>query len=116
MRLMANENVPLDAVNALRDDGHDVLWIRSTAPGSTDLEVLAMSQEQCRVLITFDKDFGELAFRSRQPAACGIILFRVPMISSAYLAEIIVNAIGSRTDWEGHFTVVESNRVRMKAL
>jgi len=116
MRLLANENIPLDAIEALREDGPDVLWIRAEAPGSTDIEVMALAQEQDRVLITFDKDFGELTFRSKRPATCGIILFRVPMISAAYIARILVKAIGSRSDWKGHFAVVERNRIRMKPL
>jgi hypothetical protein len=39
VRFLANENFPLDAVEALRTEGHDVAWIRRDAPGSTDLEV-----------------------------------------------------------------------------
>lgn len=40
MRLLANENIPLSAVEALRDCGHDVLWIREKSPGVTDIEVM----------------------------------------------------------------------------
>jgi len=116
MRLLANENIPLDAIEALREDGHDIIWIRAEAPGSTDIEVMALAQEQNRVLITFDKDFGELAFRSKHPAACGVILFRVPMTSAAYIARVLVKAIGSRSDWKGHFAVVERDKIRMKPL
>jgi hypothetical protein len=36
MRFLANENFPLDAVEALRRSGHDVGWVRTDAPGSTD--------------------------------------------------------------------------------
>jgi predicted nuclease of predicted toxin-antitoxin system len=63
MRILANENFPGDAVNALRLEGHDVAWIREDAPGSLDTQVLQRAQDEERVLITFDKDFGELAFR-----------------------------------------------------
>ena len=60
-RFLANENIPFDAVRALREKGYDVLWTREDSPGSTDIEVLEAAQKQDRVLITFDKDFGELA-------------------------------------------------------
>lgn len=40
MRFLANENFPADAVEALRATGHDVVWIRTDAPGITDPEVL----------------------------------------------------------------------------
>ncbi|WP_287661640.1 DUF5615 family PIN-like protein [Microcystis sp. M049S2] len=75
MRFLANENFPLDAVEALRQNGHDVLWIRVESPGISDREVLSRAQAENRILLTFDKDFGELAFRSRLPASVGIILF-----------------------------------------
>jgi predicted nuclease of predicted toxin-antitoxin system len=116
MRLLANENIPFDLVRALREDGHDVLWIRNEAPGSADSEVLALAQEEERILLTFDKDFGELAFRSKLSAASGVILFRVPMTSSSFIARLVLGAIRSRDDWPGHFAVVESDRVRLKQL
>jgi predicted nuclease of predicted toxin-antitoxin system len=116
MRLLANENIPLSAVEALRACGHDVLWIREKAPGSTDIEVMALAHREARILVTFDKDFGELAFCTEQPPARGIILFRVPMRSSAYIARALVKGIGARDDWEGHFAVVEEDRIRIKPL
>jgi predicted nuclease of predicted toxin-antitoxin system len=61
MRFLADENFPGDAVTALRTSGQDVLWIRTDAPGITDQDVLARSLKDARVLLTFDKDFGELA-------------------------------------------------------
>ena len=62
MRFLANENFPLDAVEALRQDGHDVPWIRTESPGISDPEVLSHAQAENRILLTFDKDFDELAF------------------------------------------------------
>ena len=116
MRFLANENFPYDAVLALREQGHDVSWIRTDTPGSRDEEVLSLARIEDRVLITFDKDFGELAYRSRLPAACGVILFRIPMPSSSFVARLAVTAIQSRNDWKGNFSVVETNRIRMRPL
>jgi predicted nuclease of predicted toxin-antitoxin system len=87
MRLLANENVPLDAVTALRENGHDVAWIREDARGSNDEQVLTRAQKEERILLTFDKDFGELAFRSKLPASSGVILFRISTSSSQYIAQ-----------------------------
>jgi hypothetical protein len=52
MRFLADENFPGDAVTALRAAGHDVLWIRTDAPGITDQDVLARSFQDARVLLT----------------------------------------------------------------
>jgi predicted nuclease of predicted toxin-antitoxin system len=73
MRLLANENIPRNAVESLRARGHDVVWVRLSAPGSSDPDVLAVAAQQKRILLTFDKDFGEIARRSSLPNDCGVI-------------------------------------------
>jgi predicted nuclease of predicted toxin-antitoxin system len=116
MRLLVNENFPLDAVTALREDGHDVTWIRDDAPGSKDEQVLARARQEDRILVTFDKDFGELAFHSKLSPPAGIILFRITAISSQHIARVAVQALASRRDWAGHFSVIEDRRIRMTPL
>jgi predicted nuclease of predicted toxin-antitoxin system len=116
MRILANENFPGEAVEASRLHGHDVTWVRTDAPGSSDPQVLEWARTDNRILITFDKDFGELAFRSRLPASSGIILFRISAPSSAHVARVATAALDSRADWAGHFAVVEDARIRMTPL
>lgn len=116
MRFLANENFPLDAVEALRNAGHDVAWVRADAPGSSDPQVLQRAVADERVLLTFDKDFGELAFHAGLPAPCGVVLFRFQAPSSAILAARVAAAISARTDWAGHFAVVTLGRIRMREL
>ncbi|MEB3311582.1 MAG: DUF5615 family PIN-like protein [Snowella sp.] len=116
MRFLANENFPLDAVEALRQNGHDVIWIRLESPGISDPEVLSRAQAENRILLTFDKDFGELAFRSRLSASVGIILFRIKAPSGSVVAEKVVRVISLRNDWHRHFTVVEEDKIRMREL
>lgn len=64
MRFLADENVPGPAVAALRESGHDVLWIKEVSPGAEDAAVLDLAQWERRVVVTADTDFGELVFRS----------------------------------------------------
>jgi Protein of unknown function DUF82. len=52
MRFLANENFPGDAVTALRAAGHDIVWVRTAAPGSTDKDILAWAEREARVLLT----------------------------------------------------------------
>lgn len=51
MRFLANENFPLDAVELLRQNGHDVVWIRVESPGISDSEVLSRAQAENRILL-----------------------------------------------------------------
>jgi predicted nuclease of predicted toxin-antitoxin system len=101
MRILANENLPGGVIASLRLNGHDVVWIREDLPGSSDIQVLERAQTENRILITFDKDFGELAFRSGLPANCGIILFRISTPSSEHIADVVVAALNQRDDWAG---------------
>lgn len=116
LRILANENVPGEAVEALRHEGYDVVWIRTYAPGSTDEAILAQAQTESRVLMTFDKDFGEMAFRRGLRASIGIILFRIETTSSVQATTLVLAAVKSRSDWAGHFSVVEKDRIRMTLL
>lgn len=116
MRFLANENFPLVAVEVLRQQGHDVVWIRTESPGISDPEVLSRAQAEDRILLTFDKDFGELAFRVKLSATCGIILFRVQAPSSQVVAQKVATAIALRQDWAGHFSVIEDDKIRMRPL
>lgn len=116
MQMLANENFPRVAVEALQEQGHDVLWARTDMPGASDDQVLQRSQDEGRVLVTFDKDFGELAFRWGLGGSCGVILFRLGLRSPEVATQRILDVVASRSDWIGHFAVVEETRIRIRSL
>ena len=116
MRFLADENVPGDAVAQLEAAGHDIVSLRTVAPGSKDEDVLALAVREKRIILTFDKDFGELAWRAGLPMSTGIVLIRLPMPAAAEVGAILAARIAERTDWAGHFTVIEPGRVRMRPL
>jgi predicted nuclease of predicted toxin-antitoxin system len=116
MRFLADENFPGAAVTASRAAGHDVVWVRIAAPGATDADVFGRAVREQRILLTFDKDFGELAWRSQPTRVCGIVLIRAPAAKSADEARRLADQITARGDWAGHFSVVEPGRVRMRSF
>ena len=116
MRFLANENFPGAAITSLEAAGHDIVWIRLAAPGATDPNVLAMAVREQRILLTFDKDFGELARGSALPPGCGIVLLRIPMPMPGDAGRQLAELISARDDWAGHFSVLEPGRVRMRPL
>ena len=116
MRFLADENVPRSVISALRERGHDVLAVREVLQGADDQTLLRRAQGDARIVLTFDKDFGELAFRARLPATCGVILFR---LAGASLDEDLARtlaAVESRGDWTGFFAVVTDTLIRLRAL
>lgn len=116
MRFLADENFPGAAVESLREAGHDVAGIAAEAPSSSDRAVLALALEEARVLLTFDKDFGELAWKHHLPAQCGVILFRCAMPAPQLVGAALAAMVSQRDDWPGHFSVIENGRVRMRRL
>src|ERR1700730_13195637 len=116
MRFLANENFPGAAVSTPRSAGHDVVWLMTAAPGTSDPEVLAWATRDARILLTFDKDFGVLARASALPATCGVVLFRIPMPKPSDVGARRTDLITARDDWAGHFSVVEPGLVGLRAL
>jgi predicted nuclease of predicted toxin-antitoxin system len=113
---LANENVPVEAVEAAPQAGHDLAWIAELSPGDGDDRVLARSVADNRVLVTFDKDFGEMAFRQGASASSGVILLRPRLRSPDYLARFMVAVLGQSIAWEGHFCVAQEGKLRVVPL
>jgi predicted nuclease of predicted toxin-antitoxin system len=76
MLFLANENSPLSSIVRLRDAGHDVAAIIEDSPGVKDDEVLAKASQEKRILLTFDRDYGELIYKLKYPRPLGVIYFR----------------------------------------
>jgi len=115
MRFLADENVPRSLVDELSAFGHDVVWVRMARPGVSDSEIVGWAIRDSRVVLTFDKDFGELAWQANLPVSFGVILFRLPL-SGPKQAAALAGRINERSDWPGHFSVVQADRVRMRPL
>lgn len=116
MRFLTDENMPRGVIRHLRETGHDVLAAREELRGANDAVILARPQSEVRILLTQDKDFGELAFRFGLPSGCGVVLFRLSGRQPADDEHRIVESLGIRTDWAGSFSVVEEGRIRMRPL
>jgi len=116
MKLLADENVPSSVVRALTGGGYDIVWIRTEAPGISDIEVMKYAGRENRVILTYDKDFGELVVKDNLCPPSGIILLRLPLKSPDHHGQYILDILKTRTDWEGFFSVVEEKRIRMRPL
>ena len=116
MRLLTNENVSGTVIRTLRERGHDVLSAKESMRSQPDEKLLARARTEGRVLVTHDKDFGELAFGSGLPAECGVIPLRLAGHSADADHRRALEAIESRDDWPGHFSVVTDDRIRMRPL
>jgi len=114
MRLLADENFPLPTIEALRQAGHDVTWVRTDLPGTGDAALLDIAEADGRVLLTLDKDFWQLAIQRRKPLErSGVILFRVHPAIPENITPLVLRTIVTNQDWSGHASVVSPDRVLM---
>lgn len=59
MIFLADENLDFPIISALRNAGYDVLSVLELSPSIDDNEVLKIANNENRILLTSDKDFGE---------------------------------------------------------
>ena len=114
MNFLVDEGVDRQIVDKLRQDDHSVLYIAEMAPGIADDEVLEMANERGALLLTSDKDFGELVFRNGQLHG-GIVLLRLQDESSANRVQAIRAVLERYADrLAGCFTVATDRGVRIR--
>jgi len=116
LRFLADEDFPGAAVAMLRQRGHDVVWASEDYSSTMDTHLLEIARRDGRIILTLDKDFGDLAYQKRLPILCGIVLFRGKITSLRRVSEFAVEVLESRNDWPDNFTVVGWSRIRMKPL
>lgn len=103
-------------VGILRAAGHDVLYVAEAAAGLSDSDVIALASREMRLLLTEDKDFGDLVFR-RDRAIPGVVLLRVGREHPALKAIRLSAAIDRYGDeLFGRYTVIEGSRFRSRRL
>jgi len=116
VRLLANENIAGSVIRGLRDGGHNVLSVKESMRSASDRAILVRAAAEQRILVTHDKDFGELAFRHSLPSFCGIILFRLSGREPEADQSRILEVLSSHLEFSGHFSVVTDDRVRVRPL
>ena len=116
MRFLADECCDTGLVSSLREDGHDVLYVLERKPGVSDDEVLIEAYNEERILVTEDKDFGELVYRLKKPSK-GIILIRMDVKERHMKWLRLKKLIGNYEErLPGHCVVIDSHKYRFRPL
>lgn len=115
MRFLLDESVDARLAYYLANLGHDATRVASNYPaGLRDEEVLSLAYTEGRILITSDRDFGELVFRHRQPHT-GVIYLRIPNYAPlATKTERLAYVLTHYRDQLDQFLVVTKTRVRVR--
>jgi predicted nuclease of predicted toxin-antitoxin system len=115
MRLFADENIPLEAIRALRDAGHDVFSATESTPGAPDSAHIARAIEEDRLIVTFDLDFALLAATALPKPTAGVLLLRLAPQNPEEVATLL-QALLARPDvvWRGHLSIVDRVHLRQR--
>jgi len=114
MNLLADESIDAAIVAELRSDGHKVLYVTEMSPSITDEAVLEVANRERLLLMTGDKDFGELVFRLRR-VSHGVILIRLAGLSASLKTRIVSETIRKHgTEMPHAFTVISAGLVRIR--
>ena len=117
MNFLANENFPMGSVILLRRYRFDIIHVAEEAPSIKDTVILRLAQEQNRIIITFDRDYGELIFKYHLPAPAGVVYLRFDPDYPAEPGEIVLNLVNSGSvKLDGKFTVIGRDNIRQRPL
>ncbi len=114
MNLLADECLDSNIVAQLRQDGHSVLYVAEMEPGIADEIVLERANSHNALLVTEDKDFGELVYRQGL-VHLGVVLVRLQGLSSAIRAKIVADAFALHGgEMSNAFTAISPGLVRIR--
>ena len=116
MRFLADENVSHRVIVRLRAGGFEVISIGETRSGASDKVVLETANVEGCILITEDRDFGELVIRHRLGVR-GAILLELDRLSNAAEADVVAAFVSAHADKiSGNLVVIEPGRIRLRPL
>ncbi len=114
MNLLADEGVDRPIVEKLRQDGHHVVHIAEMSPGIDDDTILRQANANNALLLTLDKDFGELVFRQGLVHA-GVILIRLSGLQSATKADVVAATLREHdAELLNAFSVISPGSIRIR--
>src|SRR5262245_37972377 len=114
MNLLADESVDREVVERLRQEGHDTVYVADLSPSITDDEVLQQANDRGALLVTADKDFGELVYRQGRVHA-GVLLVRLAGLPVATKADVVARALQEHeAELQGAFSVVSPGALRVR--
>jgi predicted nuclease of predicted toxin-antitoxin system len=79
MKFLANENFPHPSIQLLKSLGYDVVSVNNDRPSITGEEVVKWANAEGRVILTFDRDYGEIVFRYK--IACPVVFLEIKVIA-----------------------------------
>ena len=115
MLFLANENFPRPSTTILRENGFFVKSIQEDFPGISDEEVIKIALELNLIILTFDRDYGELIFKYSKDNPPAVVFFREKGTSPEFAALSRINVLSNPDiTLSNAFTVIENKNIRQR--
>ena len=116
IRYLADENIPFAIVEELKEEGYNIESLPSNKRGMLDKKMMNYAFEKDLIILTFDKDFGQLVFKEKMQAI-GIVLLRFLPTSPKRIKTIIREILADKEfNPIGKFVVVHDTHMRIVDL
>lgn len=115
MKFLANEDIPLESVNILKEAGFDVKHLIKRLAGVTDQRVVEIAKKEKRTFITCDIDLCNFIYKSKEILPAGVIAFHQSGFTDQYVAKMIVKMSSAmKITFEKSFIVVKDNFIKQR--
>ena len=115
MRFLANENFPFPSIRFLRQAGYHISSVSEQFSGISDYEVIEKAKVDNSIILTFDKDYGEIIFKHGQENPPAVIFFRFKGENPVKAGQLLIALIeNKKIKLENKFTVIEKESIRQR--
>ena len=116
IKFLADEGFSFPITSILKEMGYDVIWIGDFASGADDTKVFEISQKDGRIILTEDKDFGELAIRFKCKTS-GIIFLRIEPDQKELRKQKMLDLVRNFSNkLKGHLTIIDEQKFRFRKI
>ena len=112
MKFLIDANLGRKFTGLIENAGHDAVFINDLLKNASDEDVLVLAERENRIVITGDKDFGELVFKSDK-FSHGVIFIRTKSSDAEKMFEIVKDALDKS---KGKFVIVREGQIRVREL
>ncbi|MDP3180620.1 MAG: DUF5615 family PIN-like protein [Bacteroidota bacterium] len=115
MKLLANENFPQSSVKILKEAGYDIVSVGDEFAGITDIEVINFATQEYRIILTFDRDYGELIFKRGYRPTSGVIYIRWEIFQPEEPGKYLIELFRTKNIlYENTLTVISDDNIRQR--
>jgi predicted nuclease of predicted toxin-antitoxin system len=115
MKFLANENFPFPSIIFLRQAGYTILSVSELTPGISDYEVIDKAKSDNLIILTFDKDYGEIIFKHGQKNPPTVVFFRFKGETPESAGHLLLDLLENKNlNIEDKFTVIERDSIRQR--